>query len=439
MKREIRILSASVVVCVMLGLPATTMADGDETEVLRGQIEQMQEQLEAMQQRLARMEEERDQERQERDHDRAEREEIEAKLAELEETEGYEGPDIDIGGAVRLNYGYLNYDDQNQDRLGDFELELFRVNFRGEIGDVILDAEWRRYNDFHAIHHAWFGYDFSDRLQMQLGITQVPFGILPWASHSFWFGGTYYLGYEDDYDTGVKFIHQPNDDWTFHYAFFKNPEYSNDARADRYSFDLVTGGDQQNTETNQFNFRAERHITHGEDSSSDVGISLQAGQMYNRATESNGDRWAIAGHYDGNFGPWNLQLQGLRYEYNPENPDGVSDDFVQKGAFAFPFLMPAKANVYSVNFARSFDVNAGPITGVNCYNNFTYIDPQVSNSAESIQNVTGCSVAAGGLFTYFDWINGKNMWFAGGEGIGLDGATAGEWENRININLGYYF
>jgi hypothetical protein len=345
---------------------------------------------------------------------------------------------IEFGGAVRLNYAWRDYDTQNKDRIGDFELELFRVNVRGTVGDVILDAEWRRYNDFQAIHHAWFGYRFDDDRHVELGITQVPFGILPYASHSFWFGGTYYMGFEDDYDTGVKFVQQAGD-WTFHYAFFKNPEYTNDGRADRYSFDLVTGGDQQNTETNQLNFRAARLLQHAETRSTELGLSLQAGQMYNRATERNGDRWAAAAHMNGNYGPWNLQLQGIAYEFNPKNPDGVSDDFVQFGAFAFPFLVASKGSVWSANLARSFEVNWGPVTGMTCYNNLTYIDPRSDNSAESVQNVTGCAVSAGGLYTYFDWIAGKNMWFAGGDGIGLDGASAGRWRSRLNINLGYYF
>lgn len=344
---------------------------------------------------------------------------------------------INFGGAVRLNYGWRDYDTQNKDRGGDFEIELFRINAKGTIGDVMLDAEWRRYNDFQAIHHAWLGYQFNEDMHVELGVTQVPFGLLPYASHSFWFSGAYYLGFEDDYDTGIKLV-QKAGDWNFQYAFFKNPEYSNDSRADRYSFDLVTGGDQQNTETNQVNFRAVRTLTHSESSNTEVGVSLQAGQMYNRATQDNGDRWAVAAHVNGNYGKWNVQLTGIGYEYNPDNPVGVSDDFVQYGSFGFPFLAAAKGSVWSANVARSFDVDWGPVTGVTCYNDFSYIDADVNNSAESVQNVTGCMLVSGGLYTYVDWIAGKNMWFAGGNGVGLE-SSAGEWNSRLNVNFGYYF
>lgn len=362
-----------------------------------------------------------------------------AEVASLDDRLDELAPAIELGGALRLNYAWRDYDDSNKDRVGDFELELFRVNARGTVGDVILDAEWRRYNDFQAIHHGWVGYDFSDQLQGQLGITQVPFGILPYASHGFWFGGTYYLGLEDDYDTGIKFVHTPSDDWTFHYAFFKNPEYASDSRAGRYSFDLVTGGDQQNAEVNQLNLRAERHLSFGSNRTLDLGLSYEVGGIYNDITRETGDRFAVAAHADANLGPWNLQFQGIRYEFEPENPDGVSDAFVQTGAFGFPFLMAAKADVLSVNVARDLPVQFGPITGMTCYNDFTYIHPDVRNSADSIQNVTGCSVAAGGIFAYFDWIAGKNMWFAGGDGIGRNADTAGKWRSRLNVNIGFYF
>ncbi len=444
-----RRISRSLIGLVCAFFVIAAQADGyessEETRQLREQIELMQQQLVRMQQRLDDLESEKDEIEQVRQvaQDQLQRldqvEEIDQRVAQIEQAAVERQDGIDFGGAVRLNYAWRDFDEQNKDRFGDFEMELFRINVSGSVGDVLLDAEWRRYNDFQAIHHAWVGYNFNDALQMQVGITQTPFGILPFASHSFWFGGTYYLGFEDDYDTGVKFVHTPNEDWTFHYAFFKNPEFANDSRFGRYSFDLVTSGEQQNSETNQLNLRAERHLVVNDDFRVDLGISGQAGQIYNRSTEKNGDRWAVGLHADAYYRNWNLQLQGIRYEYNPDNPDGVSNDFVQKGAFDFPFLMAAEANVVSANIARSFNTHWGPITGVTCYNNFTWIDPDVDNSAESIQNVTGCSVAAGGMFTYFDWIAGKNMWFAGGDGIGLDATTAGKWRSRLNINIGYYF
>jgi len=50
-------------------------------------------------------------------------------------------------------------------------------------------------------------------------------------------------------------------------------------------------------------------------------------------------------------------------------------------------------------------------------------------------NVTGVSVAAGGLFTYFDFVHAKNQPFVGGSIAG----DSSETEKRFNINIGYYF
>ncbi len=429
-------------------LHAGESGEPEEIESLRLEIQRMQAELATLQRRLEQVAPEAERSPPEPASasasasaiDDSSDEALASRVAALEQQQDPPQPSgIEFGGAVRLNYAWRDYDEDNKDRVGDFEIELFRINVDGAVGDVLLSAEWRRYNDFQAIHHAWLGYDISDRLQAQVGIHQVPFGLLPYASHSFWFGGTYYLGFEDDYDTGLKFIHRPNDDWTLHYAFYKNPEYASDSRFGRYSFDLVTGGEQRNSEINQLNFRAERHFSLSEATSLGLGFSIEGGQIWNDSTKSKGDRWAAAAHLNADAGPWNMQLQALRYEFKPENPAGVSEDFVQTGAFDFPFLMAAEANVYSANLARSLPVSVGPIDGMSCYNDFTLIDPRVADSAESIQNVTGCSVSAGGVFAYFDWIAGKNMWFAGGDGIGLNGDSAGRWRSRFNVNLGFYF
>ena len=81
----------------------------------------------------------------------------------------------------------------------------------------------------------------------------------------------------------------------------------------------------------------------------------------------------------------------------------------------------------------------GADDGRKCDNDFTFIDSKVDNVPASIQNVTGCSFVAGGIFAYFDWITGKNMWFVGGPGVGRNAITAGEWRSRLNVNFGFYF
>lgn len=347
-------------------------------------------------------------------------------------------PKIDIGGALRLNYSYRNYDQQNMDRLGDFEFELFRLNADIDYKDIFFSVEYRWYGNFNAIHHGYFGYHLTDRSSIQIGVHQVPFGILPYASNSFWFNATYYLGFEDDYDTGIKFIYD-DATWNIQGAFYKNPEYIDSERYGRYSFDLVTDDIQTNQEINQFNLRSVYKWTINENLIMKLGASIEAGQIYNKTTEKKGKRHAFALHNNLFYKNWNLHFQWIEYEFNPKNPDGLSDETVQFGAFMFPFLVNSKANVYSFNISNTIQINGKYLDKIKLYANTSMVDPKKGYGSNSKQIVLGTTLIRRGLYAYFDYIFGQNMWFSGGPGIGLEHPEDQDWNSRLNINFGYYF
>jgi len=58
---------------------------------------------------------------------------------------------------------------------------------------------------------------------------------------------------------------------------------------------------------------------------------------------------------------------------------------------------------------------------------------------DSWQNVTGCSLQKGIMTTYVDWVAGRDMWFAGGKGIGINDGGPSQWHSRLNVNVGFYF
>ena len=43
------------------------------------------------------------------------------------------------------------------------------------------------------------------------------------------------------------------------------------------------------------------------------------------------------------------------------------------------------------------------------------------------------------MFTYVDWIAGRNMWFAGGPGVGIAEPGGDGWRSRLNVNMGFFF
>ena len=346
---------------------------------------------------------------------------------------------LTIGGALRLNYGWRDYSQQDKDKAGDFGFELFRLDVDGDYGDLGLSAQYRWYAPFEAVHHGYISYDLLPEWEAQLGIHQVPFGILPYASHSFWFGATYYLGFEDDYDTGLKLLYEEGP-WDLQLAFYKNPEYVDSSRAERYSFDLITRGEQANEETNQLNFRLAYDWEMSQCLKVNLGASVEGGQIYNQITEGMGDRFAYALHSDLVYGDWNLQLQWIDYFFRPENPLGVDPHTVQLAAFEFPFLVAADAQVATINLARTFPIESHLVDKVTCYADFSKVLPETHNSHDSTQLVLGCLlVAEEHAYLYVDWIVGQNMWFAGGSGIGLSRPESDEWQSRLNVNLGLYF
>jgi len=345
---------------------------------------------------------------------------------------------IKIGGALRVNYSLKDWDDSARDRGGDFDFDIFRLNLDGEINDIILSAEYRWYEYMSVIHHGWVGYNFTDSLQGQLGVTQVPFGLLPYASHNWWFALPYYAGLEADFDMGIKLI-AANGPFNIQAAFFKNDEWGNSSDTERFSFDVISAGLQQNEESNQLNLRAAYTLKHGDVGNTELGISGEWGQLYNNTTRDSGDHWAGAAHLNGNYGNLNVMLEYIRYGYNPENPMNVPDSSVLMGAFGGSFEVASEANVYVANLAYGVPVNWGPISRLTFYDDYSYIDKIEDGWNSSQINTLGCMVTAGSLYTYIDIIAGKNApWL----GSGADALTAGTddgWHTRFNINFGFYF
>ena len=411
-------------------------ADTDLDKV-KQQLSSLQKQVEMLQKQLAKAEQ-----KSEKTIERTieQKEDIaEVKVAKHE----HKPQGIKIGGAVRTNYSHTSYDDDNKNRGGDFDFDIFRLNFSGDVGDVKLNAEIRFFDYMTAVKYAYAAYDFADDWQVQAGITKVPFGNWPYNSHNYFFSTNYYVGLEDDHDLGVLFKRKIADNWQLDLGFFKNDELGGvdgyvDNRSDRYSYDIVgfrEAGDGVYAEPtnaigeyNTFSGRYGYHLEH-EGGKTEIGVSALAGGLHDGVDRA-GDYNAWALHLNSNIGPWNLQLQHGEYNYDIDNVNRIA-----VGAYSFYDSMAAEATMSSANVAYSVPVQWGAVTNLQFYNDYSAIYDKSDNSRDTWMNVTGFSVAAGGLFTYFDLVHGKNMPFVGGSLAG----DSSETERRFNINIGYYF
>lgn len=343
-----------------------------------------------------------------------------------------------ISGTVRVNYAYKDYDEASKDKYGDFTFDMAAIKFNGKLGDWGLASEYRFFDGWNALRYGYGYYDINLKWQIQLGVTQVPFGNPGFVSNSFWFGVPYYLGFEDDYDLGVKGIYS-NGAWGTEIAVFKNAEYGA-SNNERYAADIYTGNvngtDYYNEETNSFNIRQTYELSY-DGGRTLFAASAMVGQIYNSKTGNDGDRYAVALSMDSRYQGWGLQLQAMQYDYDAV--DAVDSNKIAVSAYVWQYEIASKAQAYSANLSKTVDFSWG---NIKFYNDLGIVTPDVSDKSfdTSYQNVTGAAISSGPMYTMVDFIMGKNMYAStrSTNHVGL-AEVYDDWDKRVNINFGYYF
>lgn len=358
-----------------------------------------------------------------------------------------------------------NYENKIDATSSSFTMDTWRINvLYDNPGGIGLNFEYLFYPTFgtHFIKQGWLEYNFTESTQGQLGVTQVPFGNIQYNSHNWWFSLPYYVGLEDDHDMGLKITHHSdNFQWDFAYFFQAEPEGPPAAFGSggpgRYSYDIIPGQEASLTERNQFNIRGAYKL--GE---SEIGGSVQYGQLYNSVRDEFDSQYALALHADINAGDFNILPQILYYGVSAKNDFGEEISTVVMGAYAIPYEVSTEAWIATLGISYSHDVDWGPVTNLNFYNDFSYMKNTIGsgstttasgsvlnlddNFQPTIQNITGVLVTAGPVYTYFDIAQGVNHpWltdsFGMGVGPGFEDLEMGETEFnvRFNINIGFYF
>ena len=350
-------------------------------------------------------------------------------------------PKFKLGGALRFNYNFCDWKPGHLDRGGDFGFDVLYFKLSGSYRNIILSADYRFYSkDFGGpmLKYGWIGYQFNDKSQMQLGLTGVPFGIQPIASHNFFLQIAYYIGLEDDSDMGIKYLYQ-GDTWDFTFAFFKNADEllfgsDNETSDDRYGYDVAG----RNKEINQINGQA--FYKFGESTRQRLGGSAEFGQLYNLDTRKNGTHYAFALHYELTTKRVSLKAQLTTYAMNPKNGEGDDDELISMTAYGAPYLVAAKANVYMLGAGYTIPVNRKFLKKIQVYNDFGWLDKQNNDYKDSFQNVTGCMLDGGPVCIYVDYALGKNHGWLGPNFNGFGtGGESDSWHARFNVNVGYYF
>lgn len=357
-----------------------------------------------------------------------------------------EKPEFKLGGALRFNYNYSDWKKDSRKKGGDFGYDVFKLDLHGAYKNFILYADYRFYakgSGGPMLRSGWFGYKISDKHQLQVGLTQVPFGIQPATGNNFFFSINYYLGLEDDSDMGVKYLYTTKC-WDLAFAFFKNGDvldFGNKSTVspDRYGYDIAG----RNKETNQGNVQVV--YKWGDKVKHQLGISGLLGGIYNIDTEKMGLRAAFATHYTLSIDQFDLKLQYSCFSMSPKNaPDEygiVNKDVVSMAAYGAEYDVATKADTYLANISYTIPFKRAIIDYIRIYNDFSMMHKKIKGFKDSYQNVSGVMIAAGPIYTYIDYALGKNQsWFSNAWTESFaQGDSENGWNARFNINIGYYF
>ncbi|WZL90772.1 hypothetical protein VS868_14930 [Salinimicrobium sp. 3283s] len=353
-----------------------------------------------------------------------------------------ESPEVKIGGALRFNYNLSSWKPEQKSRGGDFGYDMFRINAVAAYRGIYVNAEFRHYSEAFGggmLKQGWFGYRFNETKELQVGLTQVPLGIQQYNSHNWFFNLGYYMGLEDDHDMGIKYMNL-GEKWEYQIAYFKNAEELNFGDASvvspsRYSYDVAGN----NKEVHQGNIKL--LYKWGDSLKSRLGVSAQYGGLYNINTKRKGDHYALAAHYEADFKQWNLKTEAMLVSHNPNNAEGVSREIITMAAYGAPYEVASDFNLYTLAIARDVPVSWGPVSNLQFYNDFGYMQKKPASFEDSFMNVTGVLISAGNLYTYIDYAAGYNHSWLGGNFVNdfAAGNPDAKWEARFNINFGYYF
>jgi hypothetical protein len=175
----------------------------------------------------------------------------------------------------------------------------------------------------------------------------------------------------------------------------------------------------------------------------ELGASVQVGGIYNgtETIEEAEVSTAFAGHVNANFGNFNFKGEFINYSYNAQGDGGQDLDIVQMGAYGFNYPVASEASMYVAGLAYSIPVEIGPISNIQAYVDYTFMDKSLEELNDAHHLVPGFLISAGAIYTYVDLALGKNQpWLTDSFGLGLgEGVEDPDWNARFNINMGYYF
>ena len=186
-----------------------------------------------------------------------------------------------------------------------------------------------------------------------------------------------------------------------------------------------------------------RVVAHfGSSARHEVGVSVLTCTIRNDTRRN-----AVALHYRGGAGPWNLMREALRYSYGTSHSASQTyggldaNSAVILGAFGYPYPVASRGDIYIANLSYDIPSKQGPFGGFKIYNDHSILRKRVGNYKSSLQNVSGMTFSAGKWVFYADFMLGKHHPDISPDGGGLASTSSVHdgFTRRVNVQAGYYF
>ncbi|MFA7940894.1 hypothetical protein ACEK06_00355 [Pseudomonas brenneri] len=359
---------------------------------------------------------------------------------------------LDIGGALRTNYRDEHWDTTENN--GRFLFDTFRLDVQATYKNLYSDlGYWFQDDGKRSIDRGFVGYRLNPNANLQLGAPFKPFGLEPYPQFGWSYHLPFFMGYASSAGTGLKYSYK-DQDWDVQLGFFPrmlpsdirySPEVGRyaDLKDNAIAF---TQSRQDNEKRNQINARVARTFN-SDGWKTEIGASLVTAQLYNATTKDDGDYWAAGVHAIINKGLWTVTSQAIRYEYDPENPSGVSKDSVLMGGNGLTpaYLIASKASLASVNLGYDvYTPTLGQLKKVKLYTDYSRMMKDKSAWDDSQMFTVGAQFLAMPVMAWVDftWARNANPYGGAENGSGFTNTSSvgsNEWYYRTNVNIGYYF
>ncbi|WP_458723373.1 hypothetical protein [Pseudomonas brenneri] len=359
---------------------------------------------------------------------------------------------LDIGGALRTNYRDEHWDTTENN--GRFLFDTFRLDVQATYKNLYSDlGYWFQDDGKRSIDRGFVGYRLNPNANLQLGAPFKPFGLEPYPQFGWSYHLPFFMGYASSAGTGLKYSYK-DQNWDVQLGFFPrmlpsdirySPEVGRyaDLKDNAIAF---TQSRQDNEKRNQINARVARTFN-SDGWKTEIGASLVTAQLYNATTKDDGDYWAAGVHAIINKGLWTVTSQAIRYEYDPENPNGVSKDSVLMGGNGLTpaYLIASKASLASVNVGYDvYTPSLGQLKKVKLYTDYSRMMKDKSAWDDSQMFTVGAQFLAMPVMAWVDftWARNANPYGGAENGSGFTNTSSvgsNEWYYRTNVNIGYYF